>query len=160
MIPSKKITARNYVSYLVTPWNAWFKEMGYPELDVVTFGDGERAIIEYLKAPVVPAQTPWNYVLTKLRNMDLGYDYLKAWADQLCLEKRHVWEEAKAREENAVQELLERDRRGEDFINRAHKVISKNPALMERIAKNGAGELSLKSLWRHIPRSRLGIHGV
>lgn len=156
MIPAKAITSYNYRSYFVSPWNVWFEHMGYPELDVIEYPDGEKAVIEYLKAPTVPALTPWNFTLTKLRNMELTYDWLKAWADQKCLERRHVWEEQAKLEERLRQDQLAEDRRSEDFVTRAHAAVVNNPDLMQRVGKNGLGELHPFKLLKHVPKSRLG----
>lgn len=147
-------------SSMVSKYWFWFAEMGYPELDIVTWPDGEWAIIEYLNAPIIPPLTKWNYVLTGLRNQEITYDFLKAYADQHCLEKRFVWEEQQRKEDEAAAELKKRDERDEDFQRRAHKIITSCPDLMHRIATEGPSAMSLKSMWRHIPKSRLGTRRV
>lgn len=147
-------------SSMVSPYWAWTKDMGYPELDIIRYDDGEWAIIEYLKSPIIPSLTRWNFVLTKLRNQEITYDFIKAYADQHCLEKHWVWDEQKRKEEEALRHEEKQEARAEDFVKRAHHVISNNPGLMDRISRNGAAELSLKSLWRQIPRQRLGKKGV
>jgi len=151
MIPAPVMTEADYISYMVSPYNIWFRDLGYPELDIVEYEDGEWAIIQYLRSPVVPCLTPWNHVLTKLRHVEKSYWVCKKWAEQLDLEKRHVWEQQEASERRAREEQAFEDRRAEDWATQAFTSIRNNPGLMERIAKNGLGEIGLRQLARHIP---------
>lgn len=144
------VTQANYVSYMVSPYNAWFRELGYPELDIQEYDDGEFAIIQYHRSPVVPALTPWSHVLTKLRHIEKSLDFCKRYSSQLDLEKRHVWDEQDKLERRAREDMRTEDEYAEDWANRAFKVIKGNPALYERIAKNGLKEMGLRRISRNI----------
>lgn len=145
------VTHGNYQSYMVSGYNTWFSEMGYPELDILTFEDGEWSIIQYHRQPIVPTLTPWSHVLTKMRHIEPSWDICRKWAEQLDLEKRHVWEEQEKLEARARQELAAEERHAKDFTDRAYTAIRSNPDLMNRIAKNGLGEMGLRQMARRIP---------
>lgn len=149
------LTATSYISSMVSPYYRWCQDMGYPELDVKTWADGEWALIEYLNAPIVPSLTKWNYVLTGMRNIPITYGFIKNYADQLALDKKHFWEReaelTRAQDERHKQDLLHSDRQ----VAEMHRVIKGNDALMQRVARNGLGELSLGKIRRNIPKYRL-----
>lgn len=151
MIPAARVTASNYVSHMVSPFNQWFQHFGYPELDVVQYEDGEWAIIQFHRSPVVPALTPWSPVLTKMRHVELTPWVCQKYANQLDLEKRHVWDEQEKLELRARHQQAAEDAHAEDIASRMHKAITQNPALMERIARKGMKEINLRRLAKHIP---------
>lgn len=147
-----RVTARNYVSYFVSPYHVWCREAGYPELDVVRYEDGEWALIQYHRSPVVPSLTPWTTVLTKMRHVELSPWVITKWAQNLDLERRHIWDELEAKEKAAAAEYEQNVRHGQDLADQQFKVIRGNPALMERIARNGLKEIGLFQMSRHIPK--------
>jgi len=152
MFSEPKVTLRNYISYFVSPWHVWFREIGYPELDLLRFEDGEWAIIQFLQAPIIPAETPWTYVLTKLRHVEISPWVCKKYAENLDLERRHVWDELERQERRAAEDKRADDLHCEDVSERMFKAIRGNDDLMNRIAKNGLGETSLPKLFRHVPK--------
>ena len=154
MFTSAKVTTNNYVSYMVTPYNAWFRSWGYPRLDLNIYDDGEWEIIEYLRSPVVPALTPWHRVLMDIRNTEINPWFCKKYVENLDVEKQHVWDELDRNEERHRQALYAEELHATDFAERAFKAIKQNPELMERIAKNGLGEIDLFKLSKHIPNQR------
>lgn len=130
--------------------------MGYKELDLRRYEDGEYAIIQYLNTPIIPSLTRWNFVLKGIRNTEITYDFCKKYAEQLDLEKHTVWEEdAKAMRRHREQTEFE-ERRANDMADQWLKGIVNNPDLMERIAKNGFKELDPRRMMNQIPRYRLG----
>jgi hypothetical protein len=147
---------RSMPSTMVSRWHRCFVAMGYPELDLVEYPDGEKAIIQYFNRPIIPSLTRWGFVLTKIRNQDINYYWLKEKADDLNLEKKKVWAEQEAIEKEALRRQLEEDRRSEDFATRMLDTVQRNDAWMQRIAKNGLGELNPLKILNHIPRYRLG----
>lgn len=149
---SPRVTAKNYVSYFVSPFHVWCREAGYPELDVVTFDDGEWELIQYHRSPVVPALTPWTTVLTKMRHVEISPWIIQKWAMNLDLERKHVWDELERNEKEAALEQQRTERHSEDIAERQFRSIRQNPALMERIARNGLREIGLMQMARHIPR--------
>lgn len=154
MLDTPKVTLANYVSYMVSPYNAWFRDLGYPELDVISYDDGEWAIIQYHKSPVIPHLTPWSFVLKRIRHLEKSPAVFKKYTDQLDLEKRHVWAKQDADDRELSRSLDEEDRRFEDKSKRIVDSVMRNDDLVQRVARNGLGELSLRSISRHIPNHR------
>lgn len=147
---------RDYPSKMVSDYYCWFKDMGYPELDLVRYPDGEWAIIQYMQTPLIPCMTKWNFVLKGIRNTEITHDFVKKYAEQLDIEKRTVWEEQDKLDRIAREETAYEERRSEDMANQWLKGIRNNDALMERIARNGLRELDPRRMLNHIPRYRLG----
>ncbi len=146
----------DYPSSMVSPYYCWTRDMGYEMLDVIEYPDGEKALIQYFHKPIIPCLTKWGFVLTKIRNQELTYDWIKAWAEQLDLERRVVWERQDALEKEAIRRQEEEERRAQDFANRAHFAVVNNADLMERIAKRGLGEMNPLKVLNNISRSKLG----
>jgi hypothetical protein len=147
------VTVSNYISYMVTPYNRCFAALGYPELDIQEWDDGEWAILQYHKAPIIPSLTPWSYVLQKMRHVPKTMGTFKRWTDQLDLEKRHIWAEQEASERRARESAEADDRHQSEFRDKAFNIIKRNPHLMERVAKNGLQELKLSNISRNIPNA-------
>ncbi len=147
---------RSMPSTMVSRWHRCFVAMGYPELDLVEYQDGEKAIIQYFNAPIIPSLTKWGFVLTKIRNVNVNYYWLQEQADLLNLEKKAVWAKQEAVEKEALRQQLEEDRRAEDFSTRMLSLVKRNDDWMQRIAKNGLKELNPLRLLNNCPRYRMG----
>lgn len=145
----------NYISYLQSPWHVVFQEMGYPELDVLRYEDGEWWIVQYYNAPTVPCLTRWQTVLGPMRNLDISYGFLYRWAQALNLQRKEYLEKEFAKSKAAEDEWENTERHAEDSASRAAAAITQNPALMERISRNGLKEMDLSSIAKHIPRSQI-----
>lgn len=141
-------------SSMTSPWHVWFVEMGYPRLDINKYDDGEFEIIEYLRTPVIPSLTPWHRVLMGVRHQEITPWFCEKYVSNLDLEKRHVWDECDRRDEEVKRELFEQDMHVADFSKRAFEAVKNNPDLMERIAREGLGAMSLRALSRKIPNHR------
>lgn len=150
---------RNTVSSMVSRWHRVFVSLGYPELDVREFPDGEKMILQYMHAPIIPSLTRWQPVLQGLRNVELSASYLKHWAERLDLTKRGVWDEVDAKDKENLRQMKEEERRAEDFATRATSAIMRNPDLVERIAKNGLKEADPRRILNHVPKYKLGKYG-
>jgi hypothetical protein len=146
-------------SSVVGRWNRTFRSIGYPELDLIEYADGEKAIIQYMHTPIIPSLTKWSFVLQGLRNVEITKSWCKYWAEKLDINKRGVWDELERGEKENLRQQLEEDRRSEDFAERMLKGVKNNPDLMERVVKNGLQELNPRRMLNHISRSRLGKHG-
>lgn len=147
---------RSMPSTMVSRWHRCFVAMGYPELDLVEYPDGEKAIIQYFNAPIVPSMTKWGFVLTGIRNRNVDYYWLKEQADLLNLHGKKVWSDQDATEKEAIRQQLEEDRRAEDFATRMLDLVNRNDAWKQRIHKNGLKELNPLRLLNHVPRYKLG----
>lgn len=149
------IYAHAYPSSVVSKYYAWFCEMGYPELDIRQFEDGEWAILQYLEPPLFPSRYKWEWAFTGFRNMEITYDILSKYVRSIDITKKAFWdrEDAKSKE---VDLEFERDiRHQEDMVTRACTAIRNNPALIERMMKNGLSELDIRNIRRHVPNHRL-----
>jgi len=147
---------RNTVSGMVSRWHRVLCALGYPELDVREFYDGEIMLIQYLNTPVVPSLTRWQPVLQGVRNVEISVPWLKHWAERLDLNKRAVWDKLDAEDKENWRLIKEKDRRAEDFANRMTDGIMRNPDLVERIAKNGLKEATMGRLRNHLSRGKMG----
>lgn len=140
------------------PWYSWCVELGYPNLDVQQWPDGEWAIIEFYNAPINPGLTRWNYMLQGMKNIEISGGFLERYTAQLDLRKQQAWDALDAKEKEQDEEKARLDRHAEDSAERAKNIIMQNPDLVERIAKNGLQEIGLQKIARHIPRHQLIGH--
>ena len=145
----------DYPNKAVSPYYCWFRSLGYPDLDLVQWADGEWAIRQYHRSPVVPSLTPWNYVLTKIRHQEISYDFIKKYCGMLDITKRHYWDLEEEKTQEVEREHKETQRHAQDYAQRASLAITRNPDLMNRIAKNGLREMDLDRIVRHIPKRKL-----
>ncbi len=156
MIYAKEgVTALNYVSYFCSRYHPWFVELGYPQLDINEYPDGEWEIIEYHRSPVVPAETPFQVVLRGMRNISITKSFIEKYVAQIDPRKAAFWERENGKTKVVLAEAEARERNALELSERATKAITQNPDLMNRIAKNGLGEMDVDQIRRHIPRSRI-----
>ena len=148
--------SRTYCSSsMVSNWYPMFCDLGYPQLDVIKYEDGEWCIIEYLNAPLVPSLTKWHHVLRGIRNTEITEGFLKKYVRQIDPREREVWDREQEKTEAMEAEKLAQEKFAERKADEVSKVLSKNEDLKERFAKNGAIELSLDRIARHIPKAHL-----
>ncbi len=147
---------RSMPSTMVSPWWRVCAALGYPELDVVQYPDGEWALIQYYNTPIIPSLTRWNFVLKGIRNTEITPEFIKKYADQLNLEKHTIWEEQEKCERLAKEDVAREERRSEDWATAMLDGVKRNPDLMNRIAKNGLKELDPRKILNHVPRHKLG----
>ncbi len=147
---------RDYPSTMVSDYYCWFKDMGYPELDIVRYPDGEWAIIQYYNTPIIPSMTKWNFVLKGIRNTELNYGFVKTYAEKLDIEKRTIWEEQAKCERKMYEESEYEERRAQDRADHFVKGVRGCDDLMQRVAKNGLKELDPRRMLNNIPRYKLG----
>lgn len=149
----------SYYSYMCSKWHKMFVELGYPRLDIVEFGDGEFAIREFETIPVIPCLTKWKYILTGMRNIEITRAFCSKYVDQIDPMKQQMWDRENAKSAALDAQEEDRDRHKEDMAERGRAAIMNNPDLVERIARNGLGEMSLKSLAKTIGNSNLRQFG-
>lgn len=103
----------------------------------------------------MPSLTPHRYVLTKLRHVDISWDFIKKWCNLLDITKNHYWdlEEKKTQEVEREHKAVQRHR--EEFAEIGKNLVLGNRDLMERIAKNGFKEIDLENLVKHIPHQKM-----
>ncbi len=142
-----------------SPYFVWFVEMGYPNLDIREWDDGEWALVEYYSSPNIPALTRWNYVLTGLRNIIPSPGFVTKYVLQLDLQRKAVWDLAEAKTRAMDEEKERLETHAQDTATRATAAIMQNPGLVERIAKEGVKAIDFAEIRKHIPREQL-IGGV
>ncbi len=159
-------TLFNYTNSFVSKYHPWFVELGYPELDVrfVHSHDatkriwghetGEWAIIEMLSGPYISAEVLWRDVLTGLKNIEINKGTLKRFAESIDIKKQAIWDRELAKSLAVEAEHAAAQKHRDDMLTKVHESYIKNPDLMNRVAKNGVGELHPASVFRHIPKSR------
>lgn len=141
-----------------SPYYCWFVEMGYDRLDIIRWPDGEWAIIELYRSPVVPSMTPWNYVLQGLKNILITPSFIEKYVHQLDLHRKEVWDIAEAKSRKVEEEHAAVERHAEDTAERATKAIMSNPALVERVAREGIKAIDFAEIRKHIPRHQMVHH--
>ncbi len=140
------------------PWYSWCCELGYPNIDVQQWDDGEFAIIEFYQAPIIPSMTRWNYVLQGMRNILITPGFLSRYVKSLDLQRREIWDKYEAKDKAQDAEKTRIDQHAQDTAERAKNVIMQNPDLVERIAEKGLQEINMDKIVKHIPRHQLIGH--
>ncbi len=155
IVSSPGIRSEGYISYFQSPWHVWFRELGYPQLDINQYPDGEWSIIEYYNTPIIPSLTRWATVLHGMRNIEISVGFIEKYVLDLDSTKKAVWDREEKKTQRVIQEDRERHEHAERMSEAAKEAIVRNPALMERIAKNGIQEMDLTKIVKHIPRHKL-----
>lgn len=143
----------SYYSAMCSRYHKTFCSLGYPQLDVVEYDDGSWAIIQYLNTPLIPSMTRWQHVLQDIRHQEKTESFFKHWAERLDPTLKQYRELEWEKSKKVIKEREDQDRFKQDLVDRGTKAVTKNEGLMERIAKNGVQEMSLKRILKHIPRS-------
>lgn len=145
----------NYFSSAQSKWHIWFEMMGFPQLDITRYEDGEWCIIEYQHAPLIPSECKYKTVLSGLRNIEISYSFLERYVDEMNPMSARFWSNLEKHEmmQDAEYDTLEKN--AEDRALRASKFVTQNPDLMNRIGKNGIAEMGLRRIFKHIPRYKL-----
>lgn len=138
-----------------SPYYVWFCELGYWNLDIREWDDGEWALVEYYHTPTVPSMTRWNYVLQGMRNIIPSPGFVTKYVSALDLRKKEVWDALDARDRAQDDEKARIDTHAQDTAERAKNVIMQTPTLVERIGKNGLQEMNLDKIVKHIPSQQL-----
>lgn len=143
------------MSYLESKYHKWFKELGYPQLDIQEWDDGEWAILEYIGPTVIPCETKWNYILTGLRHIEPSYGFVKNYIDTQET-MTHLFRVKKDLDSLKIaEEKMKEDRRVQDLAERATQLVRRNEAMYQRVAANGLQELNLHNIAKHIPQAQL-----
>jgi hypothetical protein len=141
----------NYISTAQSPWHVWFQQMGYPQLDLTRYEDGEWCVIEYQHTPLIPAECKYKTVLSGLRNIEISYSFLERYLDEMNPMSTRFWENLERHERLQDAEYDTVEKNAEDRAIRASRFVIQNPDLMERIAKNGMKEMDILKIRKHIP---------
>lgn len=137
-----------------SPYYPWLVEMGYPELDINTWPDGEWAIIEMQNTPVIPCLTKWKYVLTGLRNIEINKSIVRRFVESIDLRKAEFWEKEIAKTEATEREQVAKEKHSQDIAERMAKAMVQNPDFANRVAQSGDVLGEVRRLRRRIPNYR------
>jgi hypothetical protein len=146
------------ISYANSDYYKWFVELGYPQLDIVVFEDGEWAIREFYNCPIIPSMTQWKYILQGMRHIEITKSFVEKWCRKLDLTRREIWDAEEAKTAAVELEHAKVEEHRQEFASEALKLIKKNEDLVERVAKNGIQEINLENIVKHVPASKLRGH--
>lgn len=155
MIPDRGITSGDYRSSFFSDYHPWLVHMGYPSLDVVTYSDGSWAIIELQDGGLIPAEAKFKVVLGFMENLEPSYSTIKRLVSSIDVCKEAFWEREKQKTEKVEQEWEAAEKKKEELADKATEYITRNPELMERIAKKGLSMIQLKEISKYVPRYKL-----
>jgi hypothetical protein len=133
-------------------YHDWFVEMGYPQLDIQKYEDGEWAIIETLNRPVVPSMTRFKVILQGMKNVEISRGFIEKYVKQIDPLRKEFWDRERRATQQAEDAVEIRERHAEDSAERAAAAIVGNDALMERITRNGLSEMNLDKIAKHVPK--------
>lgn len=118
------------------------RRIGYPQLDIKQFWDGEWAIKEYINPPLIPSLTKWKYILTGLQNVPISESFVLNQVKSLDPQYSEFWirEIEKEMAVEANNKSVEKNRR--QSAEKTIEALLKNDALKQRIAKYGIMEMT------------------
>jgi hypothetical protein len=130
-------------------------DLGYPQCDIVKYSDGEWAVIAYDNAPLCPSLTGFRVISSGIRNKEITHGLVS----KLILEsdpmRARLWEREEAKSKQIADEHEAARLHREETAGRAAEVMIRNDALMQRLAKNGIGELDMGAIASHIDPQKL-----
>lgn len=143
-----------YDSYMISKYHHIFVDLGFPQLDVKQFEDGEWSIREFHRSPVVPSLTTWKHVLTGMRNVEISEGFIRAYLWKIDPRTKAFWE--KDESERIAEEKTRAYYENEKIerVMQLGKQLSKNEALMERARRIGPAAFDLENIGRQIHAER------
>ena len=140
---------------MISRWHNLFVEAGYPDCDAVFHEDGSWSIRQYHSAPVIPSLTKWSWVLTDIRHSEISVGFIKRYLDKLSPTRGEFFADQEKATEEVTAEAEALEIHQAEMVSKAKAVVLKNEALVDRIAKNGIGEMDLENIAKHIPSGKL-----
>jgi hypothetical protein len=136
-----------------------FCDLGYPQLDIFEWNDGEWAIGQYWNAPLVPSMTKFNYILTGLRNVEKSTSFVREYVDILDVTRHAYWHIEEEKSIAAEEQQDKKEKYIEDSAERKMQILRRSPHLMERIMKFGLKEMGFDRMFHTLEpweKRRLG----
>jgi hypothetical protein len=127
-----------------------FCDLGYPQLDINEWPDGEWAILQMWNAPLVPQLTKFNYVLTGLRNIEKSQSFIEKYVELVDITRRAFWELQEDQTLEAEKAAADKEMYFENSALKKLEIIKRTPVLMDRVQKFGMNALGFESMWRHL----------
>ncbi len=130
------------------------RDLGFPQLDIKRWDDGEWAVLEYQNAPLVPSLTKWKYVLTKIRNTEITESFLRRYLWQIDPRTKAFWEkdERERVEQEKARQYYENEKA--ERIMALGKELAKNDDLMDKAYRMGPAAFDLENIGRKIHAER------
>ena len=129
-------------SGFVGPHYKMMCDLGYPQLDIKQWDDGEWAILEMLNAPLVPSLTRFTYVLKKIRHTEIREGIVKSLVRSIDPAFPEFWIKEAEKTLSMEMEKDAAERHTEETINRMTASIMRNQELVERIHRYGVSEIN------------------
>jgi len=130
-------------------------DLGYPQCDIVKYPDGEWAVIFYENAPLVPSMTQYRVISSGIRHKEISHSLVS----KLILEsdpmRQRLWERERLKTKQIESDHKAREEHRDATLNEAVAVMTKNDDLMQRVAKNGMGEVDLSAIAQNIDPAKL-----
>jgi hypothetical protein len=135
---------------MISKYHHIFVDLGVPQLDVRRWDDGSWAIREFHRSPVVPSLTPWKYVLTGLKNIEISEGFIRKYLWQIDPRTKAFWQkdDDERKEEEGRRAYYENEKA--ERILQLGKQLAKNEGLMERAARIGPAAFDLENIGRKI----------
>jgi hypothetical protein len=143
----------DYPSSFVSKYYTWFKDLGYPQLDIIDGREayGEWHIIEMLNGPVVPSLCKWKYVLQGIDDSSPSFGFVKNYVELLDITKQAYWDHEAAKSRKVIKENEDTFKHRQRLSERAAEIVRKHPHLQERVAKHGLREALPWHIATHLP---------
>jgi hypothetical protein len=151
-------------SDFVGPHYRMMCELGYPQLDIKQWDDGEWAILEMLNAPLMPSYTKFHYILKKIRHVEITESNVKRLVRQIDPNYPEFWLREAQKTAAVDNEHAAKEKHSEDLVTRMCAAVTKNPDMMDRIARFGVSELNPDKIALRVAQNypaearKLGIH--
>lgn len=81
-----------------------FCDLGYPQLDCRTYGDGSWSIIQLLNKATTPDQQKWNIIMNDIRNLEKNKMNFRSLIILVDPTKDYMWETEKKKSLDAISE--------------------------------------------------------
>jgi hypothetical protein len=136
-------------------YHDWFVELGYPQLDIQVYEDGEWSIIETMNAPIMPSLSKFKVILRGMKNVIISRGFVEKYIKQIDPQRKEFWERERLATKAAEDAVEIREKHSEEFAAKASEAVLGNDALMERIAEKGIEEMDLTKIRENIPNNKL-----
>lgn len=150
-----KIERPNDPSAMVSEYHHWFRDLGYPSLDLHQMRDGSWYILEYLNTPLIPSLTKWNMVLGYMKNTEISKGFIAKYLDSIDPKKQALWAREEAATKEVFREQAELERHNKEVADTYAGMVLKNDALKDRICRNGLHEMLPHNIFKHVPKHYL-----
>jgi hypothetical protein len=130
-----------------------FRDLGFPQCDVVFYEDGEFSFIEYYNAPLIPSQTRFMHIAKGFRNIEFNESLIKRVLTKIDPRNPEFWADQILKSTKLEEEKAQKQEADEDWAQKTIPLLLKNDALKERVARYGASEISLDKIALAIAKS-------